>query len=146
MSAPVVLQVTPADQETDVVLGQSVIVALDQVIDTTTLNDSTFSLTYPAPTQILTSNQLIAGESSSSTVNVDGVWSFADDSEGRTVATFTPSKRLPENTLCTALLLGSDASLSSEDLMNPAGESMQNSYQWTFTTGVLNLQIGRAHV
>ena len=59
MSAPVVLQATPSDQETDVVLGQAIIVAFDQALDTSTLNDSTFSLTFPAPTQVLTSGQLV---------------------------------------------------------------------------------------
>ena len=139
MSAPVVLQATPSDQETDVVLGQAIIVAFDQALDTSTLNDSTFSLTFPAPTQVLTSGQLVAGEAAPSTVNVEGVWSFADDSTGRTVATFTPTRHFQENTLYTAMLLGADASLSTEDVMNPAGESMNVSYQWTFTTGVLNL-------
>ena len=141
MSAPVVLQSTPANEEGDVVLGQTIIITFDQAINTSTLNDSTFSLTFPAPTQVLTSSQLVAGEAAPSTVNVEGVWSFADDKTGRTIATFTPSKHLQENTLYTAMLLGSDASLSTEDVMNTAGESMNVSYQWTFTTGVLNLLV-----
>jgi hypothetical protein len=58
---------------------------------------------------------------------------------GRTIATFTPNRHFQENTLYTAMLLGADASLSTEDVMNPAGESMNVSYQWTFTTGILNL-------
>ena len=105
MSAPVVLQATPSDQETDVVLGQAIIVAFDQAINTSTLNDSTFSLTFPAPTQVLTSGQLVAGEAAPSTVNVEGVWSFADDTLGRTIATFTPNRHFQENTLYTACLL-----------------------------------------
>jgi hypothetical protein len=139
MSAPVVLQATPSDQETDVVLGQAIIVAFDQALDTSTLNDSTFSLTFPAPAQVLTSGQLVAGEAAPSTVNVEGAWSFAADTTGRTIATFTPNRHFQENTLYTAMLLGADASLSTEDVMNPAGESMNVSYQWTFTTGILNL-------
>jgi hypothetical protein len=141
MSAPLVLQATPSDQETDVILGQGIVVVFDQAIDTSTLNESTFSLTYQAPAQILTSNRLIDGDASPSTVPVTGTWSFATDPAGHTVGTFTPTDHLQPNTLYTAMLLGTDASLSTQDVMNPGGEAMVSSYQWTFTTGVLNLLV-----
>jgi hypothetical protein len=37
------------------------------------------------------------------------------------------------------LLLGTDASLTTDVIKNPAGEAMTTSYQWTFQTGDLNL-------
>lgn len=90
MSAPVVVSVQPDVNETDVVLGQPVIITFDQGIDTTTLSDSTFNLSFPAPTQIITSGQLISGPAGPSTVPVHGAWTFATDGQNRTVATFTP--------------------------------------------------------
>jgi hypothetical protein len=140
MSAPVVVSVDPGNSETDVVLGQALIVTFDQVIDPTTLNDSTFSLTYPASIQVVNASQLISGKPESSTVAVDGTWSLATVA-GATVATFQPTRGFQQNTPYTAMLLGADASLSTEDLKNLAGESMAVSYQWTFTTGVLDLLI-----
>src|ERR1035437_8805186 len=96
MSAPVVVSVDPGNSETDVVLGQALILTFDQVIDPTTLNDSPFSLTYPAPIQVVNSAQLISGKPESSTVSVDGTWSFATVA-GATVATFQPSRGFQQN-------------------------------------------------
>ena len=141
MAAPIVVQVTPEDKETDVVLGQSIVVVFDQAIDTTSVDDDTFSLTCPAPTQILTSGQLISGEAGPSEVSVTGKWTFSTDEQGRTVATFQPDKPFEQNTPYTATLFGSDADLSTRDVMNAGGESMAKCYQWTFTSGVLNLTV-----
>lgn len=141
MSAPQVIQVVPDVNDTDVVLGQALVVTFDQAIDPATLNDSTFSLTYPSPTQIVTSGQLISGASSPSTVSVEGVWSFATNDQGCTVASFQEKTALPPNTLITAQLLGSDASLSDDEVKNMAGEPMELSYAWSFTTGALNLTV-----
>lgn len=141
MSAPQVVQVTPNNEETDVVLGQALSVTFDQVIDTTTLNDDTFSLTCPAPTQILTNTQLISGEAAPSAVSVPGTWSFVVDDQNRTVATFTPTDALLQNTPYTATLFGADAALSTQDVMNPTQEAMANSYQWSFITGILQLTV-----
>ncbi|MGB0124241.1 MAG: Ig-like domain-containing protein [Silvibacterium sp.] len=140
MSAPVVVSVQPDVNETDVVLGQPIIVTFDQVIDSSTLTESTFNLSYPAPTQIINAQQLISGPASPSTVTVHGTWSFATNTQNQTVATFTPAHAYQQNTVYTAMLLGADASLTSEDIQNPAGVSMSVSYQWGFTTGALNLQ------
>lgn len=110
------------------------------MIDTTTLDESTFSLTYPAPAQVIGSNHLISGDPAPSTPTVTGTWSFSTNSGNQTVAGFTPDKALQQNTLYTAMLLGSGAALTSSVIKNPAGESMAVSYSWGFTTGVLNLQ------
>lgn len=110
------------------------------MIDTTTLDESTFSLTYPAPAQVIGSNHLISGNLAPSTPTVTGTWSFSTNSDNQTVAVFTPDKPLQQNTLYTAMLLGSDAALTSSVIKNLGGESMAVSYSWGFTTGVLNLQ------
>jgi hypothetical protein len=116
------------------------VITFDQGIDTATLGDSTFSLNYPAPTQVINTQQLIAGSPSSSTVSVPGTWSFTTNELGQTVATFTPAAAYQQNTLYTATLLGADASLTGGCIKNQAGESLAQSYQWSFTTGVLDLK------
>jgi len=140
MSAPQVVAVVPDVNETDVVLGQAISITFDQEIDTTSLSDSTFSLTCPALTQVVTNNQLISGESSPSTIVVHGTWTFNTAPNGATVAVFQPSRGFTPNTSYTATLLGADAALSTEDVHNPAGEPMAQSYSWTFISGALSLK------
>ena len=94
MSAPQVVSVDPQNQETDVVLGAPVVITFDQLMDTTTISDATFSLTRPAPMQVVTSQNLISGSEGPSTTVVRGTFTFATDSQGRTVATFQPAKPL----------------------------------------------------
>jgi hypothetical protein len=104
------------------------------VIDTTTLDESTFSLTYPAPAQVIGANRLISGDPAPSILTVTGTWGFTTNASNQTVAVFTPDKPFQQNTLYTAMLLGSDAALTSSIIKNPAGESMVVSYSWGFTT------------
>ena len=141
MSAPIIVSVQPEDNEPDVILGQAIIVTFDQVIDTTTITDSTFSFTYSPPTQILTTMQMIDGKPISTFVNVCGDWTFATNGLNQTVATFTPDKPLEQNTVYTVTLFGEDAQLSQQNVMNLAGQSMAVSYQWTFTTGTLSFTV-----
>ena len=140
MSAPQVVSVQPDVGATDVVLSLPITVTFDQVIDTGTVDPSTFSVTYSAPSQVVTAGDLIAGRSPSSTVCVDGSWTFSTNSSNQTVAVFTPTRPLNPNTLFTVTLLGTDAALTSAVIANPGGEAMAVSYQWTFTTGALNLK------
>jgi len=140
VSAPVVVSVQPNPSETDVVLGQQIIITFDQVIDTSTLDESTFSLTYPAPAQVINAQNLISGNPAPSTVVVQGTWTFTTNSSNQTVATFTPKTAFQQNTLYTAMLLGTDAALTSADIQNTSGQAMATSYSWSFTTGVLNLE------
>jgi hypothetical protein len=140
MSAPQVVSVQPDVGATDVVLAIPITVTFDQLIDTTTVDSSTFSLTYSAPTQVVTAGDLIAGRSSTATVCVDGAWTFSTNSSNQTVAVFTPTRPFRPNTLFTVNLLSTDAALTSSVIANPAGEAMAVSYQWTFTTGALNLK------
>lgn len=57
------------------------------------------------------------------------------DVQNRTVATFPPEKPFQQNTVYTVMLLGADASLTTEVPKNAAGEALALSYQWVFTTG-----------
>lgn len=138
---PVIVNVSPANLDTDCILGQAITITFDQVIDTTTLNEDTFSLTYEPPTQILTSNQLIDGRPQASIVSVPGTWSFITNTSNQTVATYQPEKALLQNTIYTVTLFGSDAALSTQDVMNIAADSMVLSYQWSFTTGILRFTV-----
>jgi hypothetical protein len=47
MSAPNVVEVGPASNELDVILGTVIFVTFDQEIDPATVTDATFSLTGP---------------------------------------------------------------------------------------------------
>lgn len=128
MSAPQVVSVQPDVGATDVVLSLPITVTFDQVIDTGTVDPSTFSVTYSAPSQVVTTGDLIAGRSPSSTVCVDGSWTFSTNSSNQTVAVFTPTRPLNPNTLFTVTLLGTDAALTSAVIANPGGEAMTVSY------------------
>ena len=138
MSAPVVVSVQPNPNETEVVLGQPIIITFDQVIDTSTLDATTFSLTYQAAAQVINAMNLISGNPAPSTVVVQGTWTFTTNASNQTVATFTPSTAFQQNTPYTATLLGTDAALTSADIQNTSGPAMASSYSWSFTTGVLN--------
>lgn len=139
MSAPTIVSVSPDVNATDVVLATPITITFDQVINTATLDTATFTLTYQAPLQVITPRQLLDGTASPQPTPVAGTWTFSTNSSNQTVAVFTPAQPLPANTVLTAMLLGTDAALSSDVIANPAGEQMAQSYQWIFTTGALNL-------
>lgn len=141
MSAPVVVQVNPDVSETDVILGAPIVITFDQAIDTTTLTNDTFSVTLPSQTQVITSEELISRGNpvtEPSPQPVTGTFTFATDTQGRTVATFTPDKPFRPNTQYTALLMGAAAELATEDVHNPAGEAMATSYEWTFVQDLVS--------
>lgn len=141
MAAPQVILVSPAADEADVILGGVIQVTFDQAIDTSTLSASTFSLTGPGTTTIFTPDQNISQASDSILGReiVTGTFSFAVDAQGRTVLTFTPDVSLRPNVVYTIRLIGGDALLVSASIANPAGEKLAASYEWSFTTGDLNL-------
>lgn len=143
MSAPLVVNVDPANNEVDVVLGSQITVTFDQAIDTTTIDESTFSVTGPGQTQILTAGQLIAkdGNTLLSREYIEGTFTFDTDSQGRTVVSFVPVRHFQPNVQYQILLLGLDASLTVDVIKNPAGEGMDLSYSWNFQTGDLNLTV-----
>lgn len=147
MAAPTVLSVTPTDQESDVVLGTQITVLFDSLMDHTTINDATFSLTGPGQTQIVTPDQLIADDPQPITGReyITGRFAFDDTQAGntRTLLTFTPSKPLRPDVEYTILILGSGGALTSAAVKSATSipTAMVGSYTWSFTTGELNLVI-----
>ena len=143
MPAPTVLLVTPTDQETDVVLGTAITVLFDSLMDHTSINEATFSLTGPGQTQIVSADQLIVEDPQPITGReyITGTFAFDDTlhSGTQTQLTFNPSKPLRPNVQYTVLIVGSGASLTSNAVKNASEVAMVGSYTWSFTTGQLNL-------
>jgi hypothetical protein len=141
MAAPTVLSVAPLNLATGVVLGTNIVVTFDQAIDTTTVNESTFSLTGPGQTGILTPDQFIAATPDVLTGReyITGTFVFSVDGGGRTVVTFNPVKSLRPNQTYTVLLAGSAGAITGDIIKNLSGQVMATSYQWTFTTGILDV-------
>jgi hypothetical protein len=142
-SKALVVNVDPANSEVDVVLGTQITVTFDQTVDPATIDGSTFSVTGPGQTQILTAGQLIAkeGDTLLSREYIEGTFAFDVDSQGRSVVSFVPVRHFQPNVQYEVLLLGDDASLTINVIKNPAGEAMALSYQWSFQTGDLNLTV-----
>lgn len=145
MNPPTILSVTPNDQETDVVLGTQITVLFDSLMDHSTINESTFVLTGPGQTQIVTPDQLVESDPEPITGReyITGVFGF-DDTPGagtQTSVTFTPSKALRPDVEYQILVLGSGGALTSGAVKNLYDISMIGSYIWSFTTGELNLVI-----
>lgn len=141
MSAPNVLSVEPADSATDVILGTVIFVTFDQEIDATTVTDATFSLTGPGQVERVTSTSSSLNSLSNGREYITGQFSFIVNSNGQSVLTFTPDRTLRKNTTYDVLILGSSGSLVSGSVKNPAGEAMVNTYQWSFTTGNLDIAV-----
>jgi len=72
---------------------------------------------------------------------ITGTFGFVLTSNNQTVVTFTPGRVLRKNTTYDILILGSSGSIVSNGVKNPAGEQMVNSYEWTFTTGNVDLAV-----
>lgn len=140
MSAPSIISSSPANGNRDVVLGTSIIVGFDQPMDATTLNASTFSLTGPGQTAIIAPGNLIAANPTVRTGReyVTGSFSFASDANGNTVLTFVPGVPLRPNVTYTILIVGPGLLLSSS-AKNLNGETLDSNYEWSFTTGDLDV-------
>lgn len=140
MAAPTVISVTPGPNATGVVLGSPITVTFDQVVDITTVSDSTFVLIGPGQTAVITPTQMIAEDPSVITGReyITGTFSFATV-DSQTVVTFNPGKPLQPDQTYSVLVLGSGGALTSDAVKNGIGEAMVGSYQWSFTTGTLNL-------
>ncbi len=143
MPAPLVVNVDPANNEVDVVLGTQITITFDQLIDTTTIDESTFSVTGPGQTQILTAGQLIAkdGDTLLSREYIEGTFAFDVTPTGASIVSFVPKRHFQPNVQYQILLLGLDASLTLDVIKNPAGEGMAAGYSWSFQTGDLNLAV-----
>ncbi|MGI4814011.1 MAG: Ig-like domain-containing protein [Janthinobacterium lividum] len=136
-----VLTTTPIDQSRDVVLGTSIVVTFDSLMNTATITPATFSVTDPNQTQILTSTQLIASDPKVLTGRefINGTFTFSTNSSNQTVAVFTPTHPLQPNITYTILLVGAGASLlPSSTIKDINGVALTSNYVWSFSTGTLN--------
>jgi len=145
VSAPVVVSVEPGNLETDVILGIPIIITFDQVIDQTTVNDATFALTGPGTTEVETAmNMATLGRlSPTGREYITGTFTFVTtgNTPPNTVVSFVPGRALRKNTTYSVILLGASGSLISNGVRNPAYEGMVNSYEWSFTTGTLDVTV-----
>lgn len=140
MAAPKILNVYPIDGAAGIVLGTKIQLVFDQVIDTASVNDSTFSLSGPGQTSVITPDQLIEQNPDVVTGReyITGTFSF-DNSSGSTVVTFIPSRPLQKNQVYTLTVVGADSSLVTSFVQNPALEAMAASVSWSFTTTNLDI-------
>ena len=142
MSAASVVAVSPNPNATDVVLGTTIVVTFDQLMDTTTISASTFSLTGPGQTQFISPTVLNSRKPVSQTGReyISGTFAFTVVG-GNTVCTFTPSVPLRPNVIYTVLIIGAgNISTSGAVVKNTADpeEPLDATYEWSFTTGDLN--------
>lgn len=137
MSSPLIVSTSPVASAVDVVLGLSITVVFNQAIDPTTVSDATFSLVGPGQTGIITPNQEIAANPSSVTGReyIPGTFSFPTSAS----FVYTPSRPLRPGVVYTVLLAGKGSIVATSAISNPGGEQLSSPYQFSFTTGVLNL-------
>ena len=108
-SAPQVTSTLPANGAADALTGATLTATLDQVLDTTTVSDSTVAL-------LDENNQAIAKTASY-------------DAATKTIR-ITPSAPLAEQATYTVALRGGNGGVANLD-----GTSLAGDYQWSFTTG-----------
>ena len=139
---PNVTSASPAPNATGVVLGQPISVVFDSLIDHTTLTSATVSVSYPSAAEVLTPDAYIAKSPKTMTgiAYVDGTITATDSSTATTLV-FQPSTPLKPNTQYTVFLLGGDAQFFPASIKDTQGNPLAVSYQWTFTTGSLNLPV-----
>ena len=137
---PNVLSVSPLPNAVDVILGANIVVTFDSLIDMTTVTTSTFSVTGPAQTQILTTNQLIQSDPSyiNDRDDIIGTFSSVTNSFNQTVLTFVPKNPLQPNTTYNVLLIGSGALLVGSTISSTTGQPLASNYIWSFSTGESN--------
>ena len=104
-AAPAVISVTPATGSTGVAVTAPVTAIFNEVMNETTFNSSTFTLT-PAGGTAVTGN--------------------VSYSAGSSTAVFTPASPLAYNTAYTATI--------TTGVQNPAGTALGSTYTWSFTT------------
>lgn len=136
MSAPVLLSISPAAGEADVVLGAGIQVTFDQPMDPASIDASTFSLIGPGQTTIISPEQLVkAAPTASGRAAVTGKFSFPAPAQ----FLFTPNQPLQPNVKYTVLVAGAGAMVVRRGVKNHAGEMLAQSVQTTFQTGTLVL-------
>lgn len=136
MSAPVVTAITPANMDTDIVLGSPITVTFDQPIDPASINGNTFTLFGPGQVGVITPTQMaqVTPFPSNGREFIQGSFSFPTSSQ----FVFTPNIPLRPNLRYTVLLVGSSSLLVKNAIKNPAGDSLAQSFQISFETGDIN--------
>lgn len=143
MANPTILSVYPDVNATDIILNTVIKITFDQLINTDTLNNATLALIAPNASTIVTPDQII--DSIPDPVPGIGylVGSFTFETiSSRTVATFSPSLPLLPGAVYTVIVIGLDspsASVVDSYVTNQSAEPMLNTYQWSFTTGTLDI-------
>ena len=139
MSAPVILSTSPVSGDTDVVLGTPIRIVFDQALDPATVGEGTFSLMGPGQTAILSPDQLLKNDPTSSTGReyITGKFVFPSPN----ILEFDPDKPLRPTVTYTVLVVGSKSVIVKDSIKNPAGQALVKSLQFTFTTGDLALNV-----
>lgn len=146
MPAPTIVAVSPNPNATDVVLGTMIVVTFDQLMDTTTIDSSTFSLTGPGQTQFISPTELNTRNPQAAVGReyVNGTFTFATNESGCTVLTFVPQVPLRPNVLYKVLIVGAgNVPVTGTVVSNLEDPPVQlnGTNQWTFTTGDINLVV-----
>jgi hypothetical protein len=109
-------------------------VTFDQVIDVTTFDESSFLLSAPPETPRVPPGGLVGPVAPvTGTDYVQGTFTFAVNTAGATIATFTPARPMRPNVKYTVLIT------TVVQTPSPSPVSLSANYTWSFTTGVLNL-------
>jgi hypothetical protein len=129
-----IAQVLPADKSKDVVLQAAVVITFDQEINISTLSEMSFLMSGPGQNGVMTPDSMTSTTQPAIQGRefIQGTFSFALDGQGRTVATFKPSKVLRPNITYNILI--------SQDVKSATGSPLDADYGWSFTTGALNLK------
>lgn len=146
MPNPTVISVSPNPSQNDVVLGINIVVTFSTLINTDTLSNFTFALSGRNLAEIVSPSEISERNPvpSLGTGYVLGTFSFSTANAGtQSVATFTPASPLRPGVTYTVIIVGKDSPSASTyvtDTSFPALPMLQ-SYQWTFTTGTLNINV-----
>lgn len=137
MSAPVVSAVYPVPDAGNVVLRTKIWVEFDQPMDPATITASTFAVLAPDSTLVLNpSEALDPRRKPSGSRPVAG--RIVQESPVR--FSFVPSEPLQPQAKYRVLIVGGSGTAVASGVKNLAGEVLAKSYQWSFTTGTLDLE------
>jgi hypothetical protein len=136
VSAPIILSISPAAGDKDVVLGTDIEVTFDQPISPQSVGESTFSLMGPGQTGLINPEQLIKSDPKTITGReyIPGKFSFPAHNK----LVFNPGKPLRPHVKYTLLLVGAGALTVRDAIKNAAGEPLAKNVQITFETGELD--------
>src|ERR1039457_3339575 len=130
MSAPSIISSSPSSGLVDVVLGTQIVGGFSVAMNTATLTSSTFSLTGPGQTGIITPGEMIAARPKVITGReyINGVITFSTGTAGNTILTFTPAVPLRPNVTYTILIVGA-GQLSNTGAQGVDGTALDGNYR-----------------